>query len=326
MLVGAAQVTSRSSDPLSAPGPWDLLEEVAVAAARDVTSKPLLSRLSHTWLVHSITLGHHDWSVEFAQLLGASSADSRYGGAGGAGPQWLVNRAADLVLEGQRPVVMIAGVETLATKRRLQGANALDHLAAWHKEMMDKSDAVEVPATWPPYKPYLHPIEMAHGLDVPTQMYTMIESSIAHYAGRGPAEHRKYMGQMMERFNSVAATNPHSWFSTRRDALELITAAPENRWVNFPYTKYLCAAMDVNMAAALIVTDLQTARSFGVGDSEVAYVRGWHDASETWHVAERSHIHRSKAIGRCGRTALGQAGITADEITAFDLYSCFPTR
>ena len=78
----------------------------------------------------------------------------------------------------------------------------------------------------------------------------------------------------MDDFNAVAADNPYSWFPTRRDATEIATPTPENRWVCFPYPKFLNANNDVDMAAALIETDAQTARDAGIASDEVAHVRG----------------------------------------------------
>ena len=42
-----------------------------------------------------------------------------------------------------------------------------------------------------------------------------------------------------------------------------MTVTPDNRMIHFPYPKYLTAVMDVDMAAAFIVTDAATARFVG---------------------------------------------------------------
>jgi acetyl-CoA C-acetyltransferase len=83
--------------------------------------------------------------------------------------------------------------------------------------------------------------------------------------------------------------------------------------------------MDVDMAAAIIVTDAATARSWGLGADEVAYMTGWADAHDVWYLSERPVLHRSPALAECARRALDSAGVTMDELEGLDLYSCFPS-
>ncbi len=63
------------------------------------------------------------------------------------------------------------------------------------------------------------------------------------------------MGELMAGLNEVAVANPYSWFRERRAASELVTVTPDNRMIATPYPKYLNAVMDVDMSAAVIVTD-----------------------------------------------------------------------
>ncbi len=133
------------------------------------------------------------------------------------------------------------------------------------------------------------------------------------------------MGDLMARFNAVAAANPLSWFPTRRDAGEIMTVTPDNRMIYFPYPKYVNAVMDVDMGAAVIVTDAATARSWGLGADEVAYLAGWADAHDLWYLSQRPVLHRSPALAECARRALDSAGVTMDEVEGLDLYACFPS-
>jgi acetyl-CoA C-acetyltransferase len=119
--------------------------------------------------------------------------------------------------------------------------------------------------------------------------------------------------------------NPYSWFPTRRDADELVTVTEQNRMICSPYPKYLNAVMDVDMAAALVVTDAATAREWGLGPDEVAYLAGWADAKEVWYLSARPAPSRSPALAACCASALAGAGLDAGSIDAFDLYGCFPS-
>jgi acetyl-CoA C-acetyltransferase len=316
VVVGAGQVTNREEDPAAAPNPFDLMAE-ATDLALAGAGKAEISQMTHSWMVHSLSLRHGDPASALAERLGITGAETRCSGMGGNIPQWLVNRAADLVAAGERPRVLIAGAEALATRRRARKLGV----------ELDWPATKGWPDTWPPIEPDVgtHPVEKAHGLEQATTMYALVESALAHAAGHDPAAQRQTMGALMDRFNAVAAENPLSWFPTRRDGAELTTATPENRMVCFPYPKYLNAVMDVDMGAAIIVTDAATARGWGLGPEEVAYIGGWADAKEVWYLSERSRVHTAPGLVDCAATALRTAGLTLEEVGAFDLYACFPS-
>jgi acetyl-CoA C-acetyltransferase len=320
VVVGGGQVTNRDEDPATAPDPFALMEDAAGRAAADTGSPDpasVLSDLTHCFMVHSLSLRHGDPAPELARRLGAGAAEARCSGMGGSIPQWLVNRAAELVAAGGQPRVLIAGAEALATRRRArrQGVE------------LDWPSSEGWPDTWPPLEPDLgvHPVERAHGLVQATTMYALIESAVAHGAGHDVVTHSGALGDLMARFNDVAVGNPVSWFPTPRDAAEIMTVTPDNRMIYFPYPKYVNAVMDVDMAAAVIVTDAATARSWGLGSDEVAYLAGWADAHDIWYLSERPVLHRSPALAECAQRALGSGGVTMDEVEGLDLYACFPS-
>src|SRR5581483_3447284 len=271
-------------------------------AAADAGDKGLLRRLSDIWLVSSLTLqGEPDAAGRLRDELGAVNARAVNGGAGGAVPQWLAGRAAEEVLRGRRPLVLIAGCEALATKRLRDRAGALDNLRSNMSDSAARGQRAATAPTFPPIDadPGVHAVELAHGLGLPTHMYALAESVVAHQAGDDVAAHRARMGRIMERLNAVAADNPYAWFPARRSAAELATPSPSNRVVCHPFTKYLCAIMDVDMAASVLMTDAQTARDLGLATSDVAFVAGWADAKDIWYVSERPDLGRSPAINAC---------------------------
>ena len=318
VVVGGAQLTNRDEDPRSAPDPFTLMEGAARGAAVDAgVVDGSLADLTHLFMVHSLSLRHGDPAPELARRLGAAGADARCSGLGGSIPQWLVNRAAEIVAEGGRPRILIAGAEALATRRRARKAGVA---LPW-------PSSEGWPATWPPLEPDMgvHPAERAGGLVAATTMYALLETTLAHAAGRDPGAQAAVMGELMDRFNAVATDNPVSWFPTRRHAPEIMTVAPDNRMVSFPYPKYVNAVMDVDMAAAVIVTDAASARAAGLGPDEVAYLTGWADAHDLWYVSQRPVLHRSPALAACAARALHSARLAMDDVDAFDLYACFPS-
>lgn len=317
VVVGAGQVTNREENPGDAPDPFELMAEAARRAADSAGSPGALEGLTHLFMVHSLSLRHGDPARALAERIGAKSAETRCSGMGGSVPQWLVNRAAELVAAGGRPRVLIAGAEALATRRRAKKAGVT----------LDWPTADGWPDTWPPLEPDLgvHPVERTHGLHQATTMYALIESAVAHGAGHDPARHRVAMGDLMAGLNEVAARNPQSWFPARRDAAEIMTVTADNRMIFHPYPKFVNAVMDVDMGAAVIVTDAVTARDWGLAGGDVAWLTGWADAHDIWYLSERPSVHRSPALAACAEHALASAGVGIGDIGAFDLYSCFPS-
>ncbi len=323
VVAGGGQLTNRNEDPLEAPDPFELMTEASRLAARDAAppaghpSQDVLRDLTHVFMVHSLSLRHGDPAPEIARRIGAQNAEARCSGMGGSIPQWLVNRAAELVLAGARPRVLIVGVEALATRRRARQRGI----------RLEWPSSEGWPETWPPLEADMgfHAVERAHALDQATSAYALIESAVAHAAEEGPDAHARSMGALMARFNEVAARNPVSWFPTRRDAAEIMTVTPDNRMICHPYPKYVNAVMAVDMAAAVLITDAATARDWGLASDEVAYVRGFADAHDVWYLSERPAIHTSPALVECGRTAAATARIELSDVDAFDLYSCFPS-
>ena len=315
MVVGAGQITNREEDPAAAPDPFDLMAAAAGGALDGARLTP--AEVSHCWMVHSLSLRHADPAAALAARLGLGPGESRCSGMGGSIPQWLVNRAAEKVVAGERPCILIAGAEALATRRRARRAGidlAWPTTPGW-------------PDTWPPLEPDVgtHPVEKAHGLAQATTMYALVETALAHAAGHDPEAQRAAMGALMERFNAVAVANEYSWFPTRRDGVEITTATDENRMIAFPYPKYLNAVMDVDMGAAVVITDAERARRAGLGPDEVAYIGGWADAHDVWYLSERTTPERAPALEACIAETLAGTGLSVDDVSAFDLYACFPS-
>lgn len=323
VLVGAGQHTNRVEDPAAAPDPLALMAGAADSAAGSPRTAAaggagsVLAQVTHCWTVHSLSLRHSDPAGALAERLGIEGAETRCSGMGGNIPQWLVDRAAELVVSGARPVVLVAGAEALATRRRAKRQGIT----------LDWPGDKGWPATWPALEADLgvHRAERAAGLEQATAMYALVETAISHATGRDRKAQSAAIGSLMERFNAVAARNPYSWFAARRSAAEISEVTGDNRLIYHPYPKYVNAVMDVDMAAAVLLTDAQRAREWGLGPDQVVYLRGWADAHDVWYLSERPAVHRSPALAACARSALEAAGVGLDDVGAFDLYSCFPS-
>jgi acetyl-CoA C-acetyltransferase len=123
----------------------------------------------------------------------------------------------------------------------------------------------------------------------------------------------------------TAAANPYAWTPEELTVEQIQTADTSNRYVGWPYTKYEVSVMDVDMAAALLVTTMEKANALGIPQDKRVYLASSSYAEDPAGVAERDDMSASAAMRITGRTALAAAGISLADVTCFDLYSCFPS-
>jgi acetyl-CoA C-acetyltransferase len=148
---------------------------------------------------------------------------------------------------------------------------------------------------------------------------------VARRAHRGEslAAYAEGIGTMMAPMTEIAAKNPYAWFPVARSASELVTATPDNRYVGWPYTKWIVSVMDVDMASAAILATHEMADRLGVPADRRVYLRGWAYGTDCWNVAERDEMWASPAMVATSQAALGAAGVGIDDVAHIDLYSCF---
>lgn len=327
VLVGVAQQVDRDSPPETAPTPLDRLERVARLAAADCgvgdALWPLLDRLA---VIRAFAdsakafappfWGYTNLPLSLSRRLGAVPARLLYPHAGGNTPQWLVNDMSAAIARGEMEIGLIAGVEAIRTQTRaLKAGIALD----W-------SDAPDGPAAEEigDARMGVSRHELGHGIALPVNVYPLFENALAAHYGRHPVAHRQALGALMAPFTQVAAANPFSALPTARGARELAEPGPDNRYIAYPYTKYLNSNMFVDQAAALLVMSTARADALGVPPHKRIYLHGCADTTEKYLVSERVDYWSSPAIRIGGHHALAHAGRTVGDLALMDIYSCFP--
>src|SRR5439155_7978754 len=120
-----------------------------------------------------------------------------------------------------------------------------------------KQDATQ-PAKWfgEPL-PGVSEAEAARGVELPIQIYPILETALRATLRSPVDSHRARIAQLWSRFSAVAAANPHAWSPQRREPAEIATPTPTNRMIGFPYTKAMCARSDTDQAAALILCSVE---------------------------------------------------------------------
>lgn len=310
VIVGVAQQSHRDEE---APEPLEQMETVARAAVADAhASGDLLREIDSLRVVHCLSWPYDDPPGRLAQRLQLTGGHRHYTGIGGTTPQVQVNEACEQILDSQHEAVLIVGAEALDTKRRLKAAGERPQ---WSHRNPEK---VPFPLEHPP-----HPGELAHGLFSAFLTFALFDNARKAALGLSRDPYRRAIGATLAPMTTVAANNPHAWFPIERSPDEIITPTADNRLVGEPYTKYSVAMMDVDMAAAVLVTSSALADRMHIPRERRVHPRGWAHGNEVWNLAEREDMARAPGLGMVAEAAMQMAGVTIDEIGPLDLYSCF---
>ncbi len=314
IIVGVGQVTQRPETERPRE-PLALMAEAARNAEKDAGGGDLLHEIDSIRVVNILSWPSKDPPHDLAQALAVAPRERIYTAVGGNTTQWQVNDAADAIHRGDVKVALIAGAECMYSARRAR-TKGID--LGWSPRGNPNVDVGDI-------RPGTNEIEHQHGANIPVNVYPLFENALRAHYGRGMDEHRQALGELFAPFSATAAKNPYAWFRDARTAQQIATPTAENRYIGFPYTKYLNAIMDVDQGAAILMTSVDEARRLGIPEDRWVYLWGCGDATDHWYITERENYYTSPAIRAVGKRAFAMAGITAGDIAYFDLYSCFPS-
>ena len=316
ILVGCGQAIQREvSDLAEAKGPIDLMLEAAVEAERDTGAK-ILARADRVHVVRFLSGTYDDPARLLAARIGSSAKDVDVTKTGGNSPQRLINETAEILANGGCSLAVLAGAETLGS---FLGAMQRGIMPKWLERDGAQANVsnVDFERTAEHETPY--------ELQRPINVYPLFENALRAHYGRGVDAHRRALGELFAPFSAIAAENPYAWFREKRTAAQISEVGPDNRYIGFPYTKYMNAIIRVDQAAAVVMTTVKTARELGINESRWVYLHGCADVQDHWFVSERPELYRSPAIRIAAREAFGMAGWDVADVDYFDLYSCFPS-
>ena len=329
ILVGAGQFIEKDVPPEKALPPVGIAGEAAKAALADSGIGDRLSRHIDTVVSIRIILDSTNrprLEIPFgraenpprsvAQRIGANPVSAIYGNVGGNTPQMYINEVAERISNKEIDVALIAGSEAIKTAQlALRSGLDLD----WDEEdtgsMEDRGLGEEL----------ITPHEFAHGIGVPVQSYPLFENAFRAQQGNSIELHMQQLGALFEPFSKIAARNPFAFFGKQRSAEELITVTPENRFICFPYPKWMNAMDGVNQGAAVIMTSVGKAKELAINPQKWIFLHGSGEANDKLTMSKRVNYYSAPALKLNVRKALAMAGKKVDEIDYFDIYSCFPS-
>ena len=328
VVVGVGQVSERLDRPgyqrrsaveLASAAAWAALtdtgaSEDGIAAAIDTVAGVRQFEISHPQA--RAPLGRSDnFPRSVTRRLGADPARAILEVGGGQGPQHLVTELAGTIAGGGSEVALVFGAEAIST-------------AARYAEAPDRPDFSEHSGGSLEDRGYglsgmVSPHQAAHGLAGAPSQYALIDNARRARLGQSRAEYAAAMGALFAPFTRVAAANPHAAAPVERGAAELVTPTAENRPIADPYPRYIVAREKVNQGAAVLLMSVAAARRLGVPGERWVFLRGHADLRER-DLLDRADLSASPAAVLAVGHALEVAGIGLAELSAMDLYSCFP--
>lgn len=255
-----------------------------------------------------------------SNLLGADPARCIYAVTGGQSPQELVTELAGEIAAGTTRVALAVAAEAISTVLHLSRSADKPDLnevtAHLGRPSVDENRGVGLTGI-------LASTQVAHNLtDAPTQ-YAIFENARRTRLGQSRAEQAAEMGRWFAPFTEVAAANPHAAVRTVCTPEELVTVTDSNRMIADPYPKSLVAREKVNQSAAVLITSEEVAAELGIPREQWVYLHGHSDLKDR-ELTHRQDLSRSEPAVAAINASLKMAGISLDDVTAFDLYSCFP--
>ena len=315
VLVGVGQVMEREVE-IDGSSVLDLIEQAVYSAAEDagISRATLAEEVDSLVLVKSFREPTRNSPEALANRIGTARAEQWLMPNGGNGPQYLVNHFSEAISEGKNRFVLLAGAEAMATARKI--VKTTGEQPAWQE-----------PASGDP-KLLLEAMkedsqhERLHGFGPPSGFYALAENAYRHQLGRSIEEHQLALGKLFAKFTEIAAQNPLAWYPTKRSAEEIAWPSDSNRYVAWPYTKYMNAMNQINQGAALLLTSVDHARKLGISEDRFVYLHGCSDTAEK-PVMTRPRFYASDAMRVMAERVLESAlGMT--DIKYIDFYSCFP--
>jgi acetyl-CoA C-acetyltransferase len=316
VIVGVGQTNQRVPAEDARP-PIELLADAARYAEQDAG----VAMLARVDIVAVVAIGSWQYpnpGALLGRLLGIAPRATAVSTVGGNSPQLLIDDFAERIQRGECDVVLVGGAESMHARWRARREPRV------HLEWQGGDDA---PCEWVigDDRPGSSDYEMAHLAVAPPMVYPLFETALRADLAHGIDEHQKHVSELWSSFAAVAAGNPAAWSRTPYSPEEIRSVSADNRMVCFPYTKRMCANIDVDQGAAVLLCAYETARAMGINDEHIVFLHSAAEAHEHWFVTERHALHDSPAMTATANSALAAAGIGVDDVARFDFYSCFPS-
>lgn len=314
VLVGISHIEQRVKQWQDGKEPLQLMTDAVLGALGD-TGAQMTDRIDAIHVIGGLWQ-YRNPAAHIAASIGATDVETGISTLGGNMVQYVLSQSALEIQNGDKQVVVIAGAEcgNLMAKARRAGAQLEWQDAPGEPDrVFDKGG----------FGGNEH--ERAVSPGGATTWYALFENAIRASRGETIDAHLARVSELWAGFSRVASRNPDAWIQQEHSAEEIRTLGPKNRPVTFPYPKLMNANNSVDMAAALVLCDTETARSLGIDEALWVYPWASTHGTDTAEVSHRENLYSSPAIRIAGPRCLELANVDLDDVDHLDLYSCFPS-
>jgi acetyl-CoA C-acetyltransferase len=316
VIVGVGFHQEHALDPTEASEPYQLMVRALRHAAADAGSADVLQQ------IESISVPQGLWQYRnpgklIADALGCSSAQSVVSDLGVL-QLTLLSDLCRAIAAGERDLGVITGGE--AKYRELRSKIT-------QRPVTDTQEAEDTPLPavhLTSSDPFYAPLEAQRGLQSPVEFFAIIESALRHHQGLSIEEHRDRVASLYSGFSEIAAANPHAWRRERLHPAEIRNPGPRNAMLAFPYTKNHSSQWNVNRAVAIIVCSAAKAERLGLHSGRWIYPLSAAESKHVVPLAQQRRLHSHPGTILSGTRALALAEASIADLTAAELYSCFP--
>ncbi len=315
VIVGVAHEVHRPGAPEDVVDAVTLMIAALRSAGADTGVPGVLAELDRVAVVQGLWRWPDPGRL-LADAVGASSARTALASACGSTPQVLVADAAERIAGGRADIVAVCGGEWVSGRRQLKALGQRGAVTAQAGGQPDEVGEI---------LPYETDLEVARGFEKPLFMYPLMESAIRYRRGESLEENRDRCATLVSRLSEVAATNPAAWLGEAWTPAEVSDVTPANRMVAFPYTKRMVSNERVDMASAIVLTSVGTARRLGISEDRWVFPHAAAQLVDPHFFSELDRYDESANMALACRSALELAGLAADDVAVLDLYSCFPS-
>lgn len=314
VLVGVGAIQQKLDDPLQGLEPIELMVAALDRAAADSGCRDLLDRADSI----RVPRGFWDYSDPgrlIAARCGATRARTQVAEIGVL-QTTLFGAAVAAIASGEEDIALIAGGEAKYRALRAQMSGVEARLTTQH--------GAEPDSALRPAHEIWSQREADLGLLMPVNQYSIMENALRHAEGLSLDQHRREIAELWAGFSRVAADNPQAWTRTPVSAADIAVAGDRNRMLAFPYGRLHNSQWNVDQAAALILCSVAVARAAGIPESKWVFPLALSESNHMLPLSQRRELHRSHGFRIAAARALDLAGRRIEEITHFELYSCFP--
>ncbi len=316
VIVGIGFEQETSEDPTQCAEPWRLMARAVRRAAADAGSDTLLAQ------IESLSVPQGMWEYRnpgrlIADALGCPSARSILSDLGVLQLS-LLSDLCRAIAAGEQHLGVITGGE--AKFRELRAGITGRPVA--NTEQPEGTPPPDVHHT--SSDPWASDLEARAGLSSPVELFAIIESALRYQQGLDVEEHRDRIAQLYSRFSEVAARNPHAWRREPVSPRAIRDPSPKNAMLAFPYTKRHSSQWNVNQAVAIFVCSVARAARLGLKRDGWIFPLAAAQSKHVVPLAQQRLLHTHPGTVLSGERALALAGVSARDVDAAELYSCFP--